>query len=88
MFEITITEIRTVKKIVSNEWGIVGTKEVARDETYYRDDPTGKEPKTRIEEVRGYLPPQEREAEKAVEILKQTVETLDVAKVIKVINNV
>lgn len=85
MFKITIEETKTVKKIVGKEWAIIGTKEVPRDESYYRQDKD--EPKTRIEEVRGYTPETEKNVEVKTTVLTQEIETIDLAKVIKAINN-
>lgn len=85
MFEITIKETKTVKKVVGKEWAIVGTKEVPREQAYCLDDETG--PKTRIEEVRGYTPEIEKTIEETRVVLNQEVESLDLAKVIKAINN-
>ena len=85
MFKITITETKSVKQTVGKEWGIVGTKEVPRDESYYRQDK--REPKTRIEEVRGYTPEIEKNVEVTRMVLTQEVETMDLSKVIKAVNN-
>ncbi len=85
MFEITIKETKTVTKLVGNNWGIIGTKEVERETRHYQTD--ANEPKTRIEEVRGYLPAKEQDVEVTTEVLKQSVETLDLAAVIKAINS-
>lgn len=83
-FEITITEKRDVKKIVGKDWATVGTKEVPRDLDFH----AGKagEPKTRIEEVRGYTPEVEKTITETREVLKQTVDTLDLPAVIRAIN--
>ena len=56
MFEITIKEKRTVKKVVGNVWAVIGEKEEILE----------------INEER--------------EVLKQTVDELDLAAVIKAIN--
>lgn len=85
MFKITIIETKLVKQIVGKDWDIIGTKEVPRDECYYREDKD--EPKTRIEEVRGYTPEIEKNVEVTRMVLTQETETLDISKVIKAINN-
>ena len=84
MFKITIEETKTVKKIVGKEWATIGTKEVPRDESFYRQDKD--EPKTRIEDVRGYTPEIEKNVEVKATVLTQEVETIDLAAVIKAIN--
>lgn len=83
-YKITITETREVKKITGKEWATLGTREVKRDPGFYTGD-TG-EPKTRIEEVRGYTPEIEKTVIESHEILTQTVEKLDLAAVIKAVN--
>lgn len=83
-YEIIIKERRDVKKLFSKEWDIIGTKEVDR-EVRFCSHGTG-EPKTRIEEVRGYTPEIEKTVTEEREILKQTVDTLDLSAVIKAIN--
>lgn len=85
MFKITIEETKLVKKIVGKEWATIGSKEVARDEQYYRGDKN--EPKTRIEEVRGYTPEIEKSVSVTSQVLIQEVETLDLPAVIKAVNN-
>ena len=85
MFKITIEEIKTVREMVGNVWGVIGTKEVEREQRYYGTDE--KEPKTRIEDVHGYLPPVERSTQVKSTLLTQEVESLGLSKVIKAINN-
>ena len=84
-YEIIIKETRTFRKIVGGDYTVIDTKEVPRDETYYRG--SADEPKTRIAEVRGYTPEIEKTVEETREVLKQTVDTLDLQAVIKAINN-
>lgn len=74
-----------VKEFVGKEWETIGTKEVPREKTYYENSKD--EPKTRIEEVRGYTPEIEKNVVKSVQVLSQTIENIDLAKVIKAINN-
>lgn len=85
-YEITIKERREVKKLVGKEWAVIGTKEVPRDESFYRQDKD--EPKTRIEDVRGYTPEIEKTVIEDREVLKQIVDTLDLAAVIRAINKI
>lgn len=81
MFKITIEETGTVKGLGGNKWEQVDTKEVPRD-AWDKD-----EPKTRIAPVYGYTPVVEKIVEVTTAVLTQEVETLDLAKVIKAINN-
>lgn len=83
-YEIIITENREVVSKVGKEWVQVGTKEVERDERYYRS--SDDEPKTRIENVYGYSPEIDKTVIETRELLKQTVDTLDLNQVIKAIN--
>ena len=84
-YEIIIKERRAVKRTIDGEWGVVGTKEVPREERFYGAETNG--PKTRIEEVRGRLPDVEKTVVEEFEILKQRVDKLDLAAVIKAVNN-
>lgn len=83
-YEITIKQTREVTKKRGGEWEVIGTREVEREQRFYGDSED--EPKTRIEEVRGYTPEIEKTVTVEVEILKQTVDTLDLAAVIKAVN--
>ena len=84
-YKIVITETRPVVKTVGKNWDVVGTREVARDEQFYRND--GDEPKTRIEDVRDYTPEIQKTVDETRTVLEQNVDTLDVPAVIKAINN-
>lgn len=84
MFTITITETKTLKRLVNGDWQIIGTKEVERDKMFWEQRT---ETKTRIEEVYGYTPAVEKVVEETTTLLTQEVQTLDLAKVIKAINN-
>ncbi len=83
-YEITIKETRNVTRIVGKEWNVVGSKEVARDSQFFSRDES--EPRTRIEEVRGYTPEIEKTVSETRELLTQTVEDLDLPAVIRAIN--
>lgn len=83
-FEITIIEKRDTKKIVGKDWVVLGTKEEAREPSFWAEGRA--EPKTRIVEVRGYSPEIEKTVQEEREVLKQTVDTLDLPAVIKAIN--
>jgi len=85
MIEITIKETKFVKRIVGKEWREVGTEEVVRETKFFSG--LKDEPATRITPKYDYTPQIEKEVEETVEVLKQTVETLDLAKVIRAINN-
>lgn len=82
-YQITITETFDTKKTIGKKWGVIGTKETAREPDYCRG---ANEPKTRIEEVYGYTPETETTVSDSREVLKQTVDKLDLAAVIKAIN--
>ena len=81
MFTITITETKTITKTINDTWGIVGTREVERD-CFIAEG----EPRTRIEDVRGYLPPVQKEVPVTTELLVQRVEYLNINEVIIAIN--
>jgi hypothetical protein len=83
-YEILIKEKRQVKKLVGKEWQVIGEKEVEREQRLYSLNK--EEPKTRMDSVYGYTPEIEKTVIEEQEILKQTVEILNLAKVIKAIN--
>lgn len=86
MFKIEITETVLVKTIIGKEWGIIGTKEIPREKSYYE---YGKaEPKTRIENVHGYTPEVEKMVYQTRVVLLQTVDNLCLPSVIKAINGI
>jgi len=87
MYEITIKKTEVVRKTVGNDWEQVGESDQpcdadggrSRNETRNSDKPV----KYR---VMGYTPEVEKNVEVETELLKQTVEELDLAAVIKAIN--
>jgi len=85
MFEITIKEKRTVKKVVGNVWAVIGEKEEIREISMY-DPRDADAPRTRIAQVYGYTLEIEKAVDEEREVLKQTVDELDLAAVIKAIN--
>ena len=84
MFKITIEETKTVKKVSGKEWAKIDTEEVEREGRYAMGE---NEPKTRIKDVMGYTPEIEKLVSVTREVLVQVVDDLDLAKVIKAINN-
>jgi hypothetical protein len=84
-FEIVITEKRQVKTVIRKSWEKVGEKEVEREVKFYssRDET---EPMTRIEAVYGYTPEVEGIVNETREVLKQSVDELDLPAVIRAIN--
>jgi hypothetical protein len=89
-FEIIIKRKRTVTQIERGQWALLEKrpwtdKELADASPSY----SGKEKfleTNPLKEVNGYRPEREVLAVEETEILKQTVETLDLAAVIKAIN--
>jgi len=86
-FTITIVERREVIEVAGKDWKKIDDVEVVRETGMYdlHNDDT---PKTRIKEIMGYTPEIEKRVVKEVEILKQVVEDLDLAAVIKAINKI
>lgn len=82
-YTITITKSERVKCTGGHEWTKVDTEEVARDELFRI---SADEPKTRIKDVYGYTPTYDATKIETGEVFRQTVDTLDFAKVIKAIN--
>lgn len=83
-FEITIKETRVEHVIKPREWAVVGKVEVARKPDFFREEPD--EPKTRITDQYDYTPEVETVQTVTREVLKQTVEDLDLAAVIRAVN--
>lgn len=94
MFEITITEKTKVKTIGGKQWTTIDKRPYLKDEVpdqyWQREDMEKKAAKGEIliKEVMGYTPEKEVEETVTREILKQTVEAVDLQKVIKAINNI
>lgn len=83
-YEIIIRQKKIVRKTVGKNWAVIGTEEESRNSEFYMRDK--EEPKTRIKDVYGYTPEVEKDQEVEIEVLKQTVESMDLALVIKAIN--
>lgn len=95
MYEITIKEIRTDTKTVRPEYAVIGYHLVTQaelDKSAYGSNPQrdkfmeGKEIVTMPDY--GYPPSVEKEIESTHEIFTQRVNSLDLAAVIKAINNI
>lgn len=88
-YEITIKQSITKKSIGNKEWKVIGEKpwtdEDLRDECKYQDRDKFLEARP-TQQVYGYTPETVTERIVEVELLKQTVEDLDLASVIKAIN--
>lgn len=89
MFEITIKEMTTERKIVRGEHTIIDRRPYTDAElnecSIYRQSDAGKQGETKP--IYGYAPDREQEVDVQRELLKQTVEKLDLSSVIKAINN-
>jgi len=86
-FTITIIETKEVVEVAGKEWRKLDDVEVVRETGMY-DVRSDDDPKTRIKEIMGYTPEIEKRVIKEVEILKQVVEDLDLAAVIKAVNKI
>ncbi len=84
MFKITIEQTKTVKKVTGKEWAKIDTEEVEREGRYAMGE---NEPKTRIKDVMGYTPEVEKIVSETRLAFVQVVDDLDLAKVIKAVNN-
>jgi hypothetical protein len=77
-YRITITRIETVMKKLGQEWRVTG------EEPMYPGSP---EQAAIKKQTWGYTPEIEKETAEETEVLKQTVQNIDLAAVIKAINN-
>lgn len=85
MYKITIEQINTVTKKGGNNWEKVGESDQPFDKD--NDKRHAVENKVNVYSVYGYTPVYETMGTETIEILKQTVEKLDLAKVIRAIND-
>lgn len=89
-YEIVITKVEEVTTTKNGAWTIVDTvpwtMENLSGESLYGGIQQFLETNP-IKEVRGYAPPQQVIETVKTEMLKQTVENLDLAAVIKAVNN-
>ena len=83
MYEITITKIEDVKKLVGKDWGKIGESNNPIDADGDRRDVSSD---NKTYNVYGYTPEIEKTKRVETELLKQTVEELDFSAVIKAIN--
>ena len=84
-FQIKITEKKTVTKMVRGSWVILGQTPVTKkdlEECAFASEKFD----SLLKEKRGYAPTREDDVEVEIEILKQTVEELDIAAVIRAVN--
>lgn len=88
MFEITIKEKSKTRQIVRGEHTIVDrrpyTDAELKDSSFYMSSDNGKKGETKP--IYGYAPDREQDVETEREILRQTVETLDLSAVIRAVN--
>jgi hypothetical protein len=80
---ITIQKVTVETVLTEQKWEIIGTQEIPRDASYTIAEDAAK---TRITDVRGHTPQIETKKPVVREILKQEVESLDLAAVIKAVN--
>lgn len=89
MFEITVREITTERKLVRGEHVVIDerpfTEKELAEAPYWQTTDAGKQGK--LKPIYGYAPEREQEVDVQRELLKQTVEKLDLPAVIKAINN-
>jgi len=86
-FQITITEKKVVTKMVRGGWEKLGETPVTKidlDKAAFSADKFD----SPLKNTYGYAPNREDDVEVEIEILKQTVEELDITKVIKAINDI
>lgn len=88
MFEITIKETTTTRKLVRGAWLVVEkrpytNKELSESNSWFADK---EEAKKEIKDIMGYAPDREQDVTSEREILKQSVDDLDLAAVIRAVN--
>lgn len=90
MYKIVITKVATAKEIRRGEWTVVENRpwtsaEIAAAAEAYV--PKSFVEKTPTKAIYGYTPEREATVQTEIEVLKQTVDALDLAAVIKAVNN-
>ena len=83
MYKITIEQTKKESITTYGDWVRLDDEEVARDKIWTDE---GNEPKTRIKEIHGRSPNVTKEVEVTTEIYKQSVDELDLNKVIFAVN--
>lgn len=89
-YEIIIKQKKTVTKLTGKIWDTIGQEQQRIDTQYLKQEEFESIPAEKrviLVNVSGYTPEIEKQVEVEVEVLKQTVEELDLANVIKAINN-
>jgi len=93
-YEIIIKKTEEVTRLKKGEWGVIDkrpwTQEEVADQTnhtFYRSDSNQFLERNPLKELMGYRPERDTVETVETEILKQTVDNLDLAAVIKAINN-
>ena len=85
MYEIIIKKTEIVKQKAGKDWKQTGERPVTKEEVE-KSFGSHEDYKGKMSSVYGYTPEIEKEVEVDREILKQTIEELDLAAVIKAIN--
>ncbi len=87
MYKITIEKIETEKVTKQGEYGIIEKRPYTQEEmdTSYHGF---EQEANQLKEIRGYKPSYEVVREKTTQILEQTVDNLDVKKVLIAINEI
>jgi len=83
-FKITIEQTTVETRIRSPKWEKIGEREVLRDQTYLSQNDS----KTRIESVMGHTPEIEVREIVTIKTYEQTVDSLDLVKVIAAVNGI
>ena len=83
-YKITIEELTNTIETVDGEWTTVDTEEVERDARYAEKDG----PRTRIKDVKGYAPSQEKRVLRTRIALVQEIDELNLIAVIRAINGI
>lgn len=93
-YEITIKKTEEVTRLKKGEWGVVDKRPWTEEElseqvshSFYRSNPNQFLERNPLKELMGYQPERDTVETVETEILKQTVNNLDLAAVIKAINN-
>lgn len=86
MYEITIKKTEMETSVGGNDWKVVGEAPLSKDDVEEAHFSNHAEYMKKLKSVYGYTPKYEKQVEVSREVLKQTVEDLDLNSVIKAIN--
>lgn len=88
MYQIVIKKIEKKTETSNGNWTIIDKRPYTEEELENVPPHNRSRYNDELKEVYGYPPPHEKEVEREVKVLEQTVDELDLVEVIKAINGI